>query len=285
MEDLINRAFANCTVQDSEIVFNETFSQDEMHQIYERFTADLLNCKIPHYRVVGFAYPSNGVVKTSMFKTNPMFRLSPIELGFKLSCIVPEKIGGNNPVRGCYYNYLTDIESNHQFDRAYGNPTFGVDSRRANALTVSHEIVGQLACGSEYPPTTEDGEPILNEDCVVTTDNLWYMQYGIAECAEYPKMLIPHKTISDLIENRTKPWIHIFYMKGTGRLSYEDNQTLFRRDWHAMVPCTTEYDLSKFFVCKYPDGDLDRLKLTYLESINESVLNTILVEYGLGVNT
>lgn len=290
MTDLLKEAFSNCIVSNSCITFSRSYTPEELRKIYQEFTVDLYNCKIPHNRVVGFAKPGVTSIGYSMFKTNPIFNMSAIELGFALNCIVPKDIGGNDPERGCYYSYSEDVSVDSSafdsFNRAFGNPKApDADSKRANPLTVSYRLVGQLACGLEYPPKIAgDDTLVVNEDFKVTTDNLWYMQFGLVQQAMYPKMLVKNKVICDLLPGQPKgAYIHVFYMRGTGRKTYEENQELFIPDWVNIVPVPTEYDLTRFFVCKRPlPTDTNVLRLTYLENIDEDVLCNILNKYGLG---
>lgn len=286
MKNTMYELFSQCVVKNGMLQFPRALSPDEVHRVYFKFTEDLLNRNIPHYRVVGFwHYPDDEHNGISAFSEHNAYGCSLIELAEKMKYIIPIDIGGNNPEKGCFYGEHEDCKNVQGFDT-----TFCIHSRgaRSNLLTVSKDITCQLMIDVTRPPrlgveNDRANEGIHDYGCdEFNTDNIWYTQYASSEPAVYPEMLIPHKHIAELKRPKRNPVMTVmFLLKGTGERSYEDNQQLVVGDLSRYyMPCRTVYDLSKFVVCAYPTQVTNAFKLNYLENINENVLTHILQEYG-----
>lgn len=278
--------FSQCVVQNGMLIFPRKLTPEETHRVYFKFTEDLFNCNIPHWRVCGFwHYPDDEHDPVNAFCEHNAYGCSLIELADRMKYIIPIEGGGNDPAKGCFYGEHEECDNHPKFEE-----TFCIHSRgkKSNLLTVSREDTCQLMIdinrparlGIEDPRT--DG-PIHDYGCdEFNTDNLWYTQFMSSVPAVYPEMLISHKHISRLERPKREPVMTILILlKGTGKRSYADNQRLMVGDLSRYyMPCNTAYDLSKFFVCAYPTQATNAFKLNYLENINEHVLTRILQEYG-----
>lgn len=269
-------AFSACTVNNGVINLGGTFTDSELKDIYFWFTEDLLNWNIPHWRVVGVMHSWDSHHGQSAFRRNNNYKQSIIELGVKLKYIIPNRIGGNNPEKGCFYGQAEEIENLKNFDRGFGyGPT--AETRRANVLTEPSTVIGSLMIDNEF-----DGRVIRE----LMSDNAWFTQFSKIEEPDRPRFLIRDKFISELADDKEdamiKPRTILFIKEGTGTLSYDESRKLFVEDWNKVSPVNVAYNLSEFFTCCYPDGDgpANTLKLTYWENIDEGVLTEILRNYG-----
>lgn len=288
MSELLKEAFSTCIVLDGNIMFmGKRYSTEQLRQLYFEFSRDLLNRQIPHYRVIGIYHEWDDRHEKSVFRNNDMFGQSLIELSEKAQWLIPEKMGGNDPEKGCFYGEDENIENNQSFNEAYGwSPSGKISTKRANLLRVPEglsiteplsSVIGSLAI-DEINPKTE--EPITR----LNTNNVWYTQHSLTASAVYPNMLIKNKDLGELKRDLSgKPYLFFFFMRGKGELSYADTQKFFKADFDKIMPCNAIYDLSKFFTCAIPKEGDSCLRLVYHEpfdNINEEVLTTILNEYG-----
>lgn len=277
VEALMRDCFTRCTVFDGVIRFGCNLTNDELMAIYSRFSADLLNCNIPHWKVVGFYHGWDDVHQHSLFRCNDIYGMSLMELSMLVGDIIPVENGGINPEKGCFYGENEDITNNKDFDENHGrSASMRAGTKHANALKLNRDEIGSLMCDYEGPP---DANPVP----YLGTDTVWYTQFSYVEPAEYPEMLIPNKKICKLNREGTGvATTFMFIKKGTGRWDYEDTQALFNEDYDNIMPCRTIYDLSKYFTCAYPVWGTSELRLVYREQINEDALTKILRDYGKG---
>ena len=272
---VIGEAFANCQVMGGVVTFPMQLSPEEFKALYDRFSEDLLNCNIPHYRVVGIWHSWDDKHAHSVFRCNDIYGMSLIELSRALRYLVPMQNGGNNPEKGCFYGVNEELENMKEFDNAFGPDNGkGYNKRTSNILMLPSTEIGSLmidTCWGEPEQTTE----------VITTSNCWYTQYSVVEDMEWPAVLIPDKYISGLKdEGMGHACTAMFIKRGVGRLSFKDTQQFFRKDVDSVMPCDTVYDLSMFFTCRVPQPGDAVLRLVYLEKIDEFVLQNILNSYG-----
>lgn len=272
---MIGEAFAGCQVNGGIVTFPMQLSPNDLRDIYDEFSRDLLNCMIPHYRVVGIWHNWDDKHAHSVFRCNDIYGMSLIELTMKLKYLVPMRNGGNNPEKGCFYGANEELENFQEFDNAFGPDNGkGYNKRTTNILTLPSSKIGSLMIDSYF------GEP-EQEVTEITTSNVWYTQYSVVEDIQHPRVLIPNKRIAGLKdEGMGHATTFMFIKRGTGRLSYKDTQQFFMRGVDNIMPCDTAYDLSVFFTCRQPDDGDTVLRLVYLEEIDEFVLQSILNDYG-----
>lgn len=274
-------AFKGCTVSHGKVTFTKNYSPSELRDICDKFTIDLLSNNIPHYRVVGFIYPTTfNNDKISNFSNYAGFNQSLIELSYRFRFVIPDRIGGNDISMGCFY---AQSDSTDGIDTSKDSPfdifkkSFG-EKASAEILTKTCSNVGQLIIAKQHW-----GESIDE----IRSDNMWFCNYKNGnEDAERPQYLIRNKVISQYRESEfnvggqrsTDPVIAL-YMKGTGKRSFSDNQGLVLSRYKSFFPCSTKYNLSEFILCSEDVSD-GCLHLTYREDIDESVITKILNEYG-----
>ena len=272
---LMKDAFSSCTVSDGIIHLGGQFTPGELKDIYTWFSEDLLGSMIPHWRVVGFYQRWDNAHGQSALRKNDNYDQSIIELGMKMKYIIPDRIGGNDPEKGCFYGQAEDIKTRPEFDREYGLGS-SASTRRANILKESHQVVGSIMVCRLF-----ECENIVD----LRSDNAYFTQASMVNEAEKPNYLIRNKLISNIIEPfkdaDSTPTLIMFIKEGTGSLSYEDSRKLFVEEYDRVAPVRVSYDLSEFFTCATPNpGDSNTLRLVYWEDINENVLTEILRNYG-----
>lgn len=269
----------NCIVVNGTIKFMRSITNDELFEVYKRLSDDLLSCKIPHWKVIGFYHGWDDKHQHTAFGQNDIFGMSLIELGLKMDKVIPVANGGIDPKKGCFYGVDEEIENLHEFDNAYGkSPDGKAANRRTNALMLPTSEIGSLMC--DYQGPAVDGENPIDVP-YFGTDTIWYTQFSLVDPAKYPTMLLPHVKLCDFTHGGMKKTTTIMFIKrGTGVLDYVDTQALFSSAYELIMPCRTTYDLSKFFTIAYPNGQVNGLKLVYKTEINEDALTTILTEYG-----
>ncbi len=275
LRDIMVRAFSNCSVNNGIVQFGESLSPNEVIMAYRQFSADLLNCAIPHWKVVGFYHGWDDVHQHSLFRRNDIYGVSLIELSFLLDKVIPMSNGGIDPAKGCFYGEDEEVTNLKSFDESHGrSASMKAGTKHANALKVHTREIGSLMCDYEGPP---DANPVP----YLGTDTMWYTQYSYVEPAEYPQMLLPHVKICELNrEGMGVATTFMFIKRGTGRLDFSDTQKFFDESYDNIMPCRVSYDLSKYMSCAYNDGSMNGVRLIYLDEVNESVLNAILRDYG-----
>lgn len=275
IENLMSECFMNCTVSNGTVQFGRSLSKEDLMAVYSQFSEDLLNCNIPHWKVIGFYHGWDDVHQHSLFRCNDIYGMSLIELGMKLGDLIPVENGGINPEKGCFYGEDEDVSNNKEFDEGFGrSASMRAGTKHANALKLHTSEIGSMMCDYEGPP---DANPVP----YLGSDTVWYTQFSYVEDAEYPTMLLPKVKICDLKrEGMGVATTFMFIKKGTGRLDYEDTQCLFDDSYDNIMPCRTVYDLSKYFTCAYPTGNTNGLRLVYKTEINEAALTKILQDYG-----
>ena len=272
--------FSTCMIINGAVVFAKKLSDQELMDIYMQFTRDLFGRNIPHYRVVGIWHDYDDKHDKSLFRVNDIYGQSCIELSQKLKFLVPAENGGNDGNLGCFYGVAEDMTEFQQtsedfrgFCRDWGMDNGkGADARTANVLCMPRELVGSLMVD-----TYHDEEEQIHE---FTTSDVWYTQrspFGV----KFPKVLIPNKFISGLQDvTLGRATTFMFIKKGVGGLSYSEAQKIFNPRCEYIMPCDVTYDLSQFFVVRTPDPGDKALRLTYLENVDEFVLQGILQNYG-----
>lgn len=276
LNELMFNAFSSCNVINGEVRFNSNFSTNDIMEIYSQFSKDLLSANIPNIRVVGIYKSWDDTHQKSSFRHNDVYGMSLIELAERMKWVIPEDIGGNNPEKGCFYGVNEVLENRPEFNNMFGqSESMKAGTKTANLLTQPSTVIGSIMQGIEAPMTGE----VLDK---LNTSKMWYTQYSMVESASYPNMLFPNMDISDIVrDGAAEDAIVMFIMEGTGRLDYKESQDLFKDRMDKIFPCRTNFDLSKFFTCAYPNGRTNSLKLVYrVDGINESVLTTILQRYG-----
>lgn len=271
---VIGEAFANCQLSGGILNFPQ-MSPQVLSDLYKKFSEDLLNCQIPHYRVVGVWHSWDDKHAKSVFRSNDIYGMSLIELSMKLRYLIPMHNGGNNPDKGCFYGVNEEINNLKEFDNAFGPDNGkGYDKRTSNILMLPSTEIGSLMCDTSY------GDPEQYNTCI-TTSNCWYTQYSAIEELEFPQVLIPNKYISELKDaSMGSACTVMFIKKGIGKLTFKETQRLFAENVENVMPCDVVYDLSPFFTCRIPVGGETHLNFVYLEEINEVVLEDILKSYG-----
>lgn len=274
-DELVGKAFASCFVNNGVIQFIQPLSQEQLVYVYKRFSKDLLNYNIPHWKVIGFYFGWDDKHQKTAFLDNNHYDKSLIEIGMAMGDLIPACNGGIDPERGCWYGEMENIKNLEFFERGYGGPAkLGVDHRKANVLKVPKEVIGSMTCNNAVPP---EG----NDNTIVSTDTIYYTQFSAVEEADYPDFLIPNVFVCNIRSLELfQPTMFMFIKRGTGTLDYNDAQKFFV-DWQERImPCRTIYDLSKYISCAYPTGAQNYLNLVYTRDVNEMVLQTILNEYG-----
>lgn len=277
LNELMRDCFSTCRVNNGVVSFNTNLSNEERMAVYLQFSNDLLNCNIPHWKVIGFYHGWDDVHQHSLFRRNDIYGMSLIELGFKMGDLIPIENGGINPERGCFYGEDEEIENNKEFDEGFGrSASMRAGTKHANALKEHTDKIGSMMCDYEGPP---DADPVP----YLGSDTVWYTQFSLVEDAEYPTMLVPNVKVCEL--NREGMGVAttiMFIRKGVGHLSYEDTQKFFDESYDNIMPCDVTYSLSKYFVCAYPADNTQGLRLVYKQEINEDALTKILQDYGKG---
>lgn len=274
--ELMRDAFSSCTVNGGVINFSTQVTPDELKNLYFWFSEDLLNWDIPHFRVIGFVHTWDSSHQRTAFRQHDAYGQSLIELGIATKYIIPNRIGGNDPVKGCYYGENEEVENNPQFNRGFGVGS-SAETKRTNLLRVSKDEVGSLMIDNEF-----DGRDIK----VLTSDNAWFTQFSKIEEPDRPRYLIKNKFISRLADSDEdgtgdlSPRTIFFIKEGTGTLTYDEAKKLVVPGWTSFTPCDVAYDLSQFFTVQYPNAGDTTLKLAYWEDIDEGVLTEILRNYG-----
>ncbi len=271
--ELMYNAFSSCIIMGNVIKFLSTFSKEEHMEIYSRFSGDLLDYKIPHYRVVGIRYPTD-FVNTSVIRTHRAFGMSPIELATACSSIVPIKLGGN--------------KNNGSFVPMDDPTVPPEDSQgRYNILARGATEIGQLMYMGGYFSDVENCDPRYRlpglDGMNISTKTLVYKQLSFAEAAmgERPQFLVERDCLATVSDIHMRKETTLFYEYGTGIMDYGENALLFAPN-SGVLPCRTVYDLSLFFTCKFPvDGDdTSSLILQYRDNVNEYGLQEILHQYA-----
>ena len=268
LSELMYDAFTSCFVSGGYINFVKQYSYDEIRMLYSKFSEDLLDYKIPHYRVVGIKYPSE-YAKRSVLSLHSCYGMSLIELGEKGNLIIPSRLGGNNKSLGCFIGendsekevleFMRDAEKERLrvYSKHYESNQFGAVMHRCDDF---------------------DGNPTPD----MCGQNIFYYQYTKEDMVK-AELLVPDVYICR-VQNTSfnmSPDTVFFYRKGTGILDYSDTTKIFTKE-SEIFPLRTVYDLSKVFVCSYPSGDANNaLHLIYKMSVNERVLENILHEYGM----
>lgn len=273
----IGNALATSFVAGGNLQFTTSYSPEDLMCIHNKFMNDLLSYNIPNWRVVGFYHGWDDKHGKSVFRCNDIYGCSLIELGQKLNLVIPESNGGIDPEVGCFYGADEEVENLKEFDEAYGiSSTMRAGTKRANILKFPKEVIGSLAANYQVPPDERDSDGI-------NTDQIWYTQFSLVEEPKWPRMLLPHKRIANLVKKGMgDPAFFMFIKEGTGSLSYAETQKFFSDKCERIMSCNTSYDLSKFFMVRNPvlSGGGNSLQLIYLTEINENVLTTIIQNYG-----
>lgn len=102
--------------------------------------------------------------------------------------------------------------------------------------------------------------------------------------------LVPHAYLHDYnheynnyVSQQRPVFVHFFILlrRGTGFRKDSDNRMLFVDSVNEFwIPTYTDYGLSKFFTIGYPTQAGNSLRLVYHDTLNEKVVNDILVAYG-----
>ena len=267
LEALMREAFSTCIVTGGRLMFLKQYSDDEIRMIYSKFSEDLLDYNIPHYRVVGIRYPIE-YDRRSVLRLHSSYGMSLIELGEKANLIIPMELGGNDKSLGCFIGendspnevmqFMRDREGKklQAFDKRYDSSEFGMIMHRC-----------------------QDADGTLMYE--MRSENLRYCQFSVADMVK-PMLLVPDLYICTVQQNDYNADVNttFFYKKGTGILDYSDTTKMFTRE-SEVFPVRTVYDLSKVFVCGYPDGSNNSLRLIYNMHVDETVLETILRQYGM----
>lgn len=269
IKDLMQEAFGNCVVKGNQIIFNKQYTESNLKAIHSRFTNDLLDYKIPHYRVVGIRYEIERDDRR-VLRLNGRYGMTVVELGIEASKIIPAELGGISREKGCFIgenDSLQDVPE--EMVTAYGE-----DGVRVFSRNVASTDFGQIMHRTEYEPWNS-GQNILSGE------NLRYNQFSLRN-TEVPLMLVDDFKICEVSAGAMESiaWTTFFYMKGIGQRSYSDNTKLFSAK-SKVFPCSTVYDLTSVFLCKtLPSGGGNSISIMLLKPINENVLTDILQEYG-----
>lgn len=267
--DLIKEAFRSCTVEGTRIVFGKQYSPKELRAIHSRFTNDLLDYKIPHYRVVGIRYEIERDDRR-VLRLNTRYGMTVVELGLAAQQIIPARLGGRDRELGCF---VGENDSVQELPEAMVTG-YGEDGIRAFSRSIDSSAFGQIMHRSQY-------EPYAPGQNVVNGENLRYNQLSLLN-TEKPVLLVPDIKVCEVSAGRNEnvAWTTFFYMWGTGRRSYSDNTKLFSAK-SKVFPCDTVYDLSSVFLCKtLEDRGGNYIDIMPFKRINNDVLTDILREYG-----
>ncbi|MBR3599538.1 MAG: hypothetical protein IKL53_06640 [Lachnospiraceae bacterium] len=293
MSELVKEAFSSCLVINGEIMFMKRYTPSEMLEIYKEFSADLLNKRIPHYRVFGIAFTQGAHFHRSVFRHFREFGHPLLEIADNARFIIPDKIGGNDPDKGCYFGLDENIEVTDPFRLAWGWSQQATQATRTAALLrlpegesingTLRENVGMLMSGN----ILGTGDDMI-DNYETTSDNLNYFNNYMLEKPVSARTLLKGKHICyphvpEKTDNNKSDGIHrilFLYKKGTGTMTYEQSQEWFCRGVERFMPCHVNYDLSEFFTVFYPKESDTALKLAYLSELDENVLTNILQGYG-----
>lgn len=269
-------------LKDGILDFGRYFTGEELFKIYQKFSADLLDAKIPNNRVIGFLHDWDVNHSKSVFRNNDIYGQSLIELSMKMTDIIVEEIGGNDPEKGCFYGSEEEVENDERVERYYGiagKDLSGKIIKKANIFTKdTRENIGALMCGTVMPPDSHYEEKM-------TTDNITYFQFDTYSQPVYPRTLIKGVDICTFDTDEqivAEPRIIMFIKEGKGRMSFRDTQRLVSDKEEKFFSCPTTYDLSKYFTIKTPDKNGGSyLELCYAGyDIDEDVLLSILMKYA-----
>lgn len=273
----MGEALLTCYVEDGKLHFIKNYSENEIMQIYTQLSEDLLNCNIPHYRVVAFTFNWDLQRNRSVFKQNNIHGKSLIEIAEDMKYVVPKAIGGNDTKAGRFAGETEEFPRGTVLEDSYGYPSSEhKDKRHTRVLKCSHTDIGILFSGCSMP-NPETGR-LESNDFVNTSKMAFYNDFD--EDTVLEKTLVRDKTICriDCDNTSAKPRILMLFKEGTGRLNYKDTQKLFVPDYERVMVCPTQYDLAQFFTIRYPENN--EIEFAYLEDIDEDVLTTILNNYG-----
>lgn len=272
IDSLMYNAFDNCTVRGSDVFLSGDFTDEEMRIIHEKFTSDLLDYNIPHYRVVGVKYMIERDDRR-VLRFNTRYGMTIAELGMQASKIIPGEIAGISREKGCF---VGENESLQDIPEGFIG-TYGEDSVRAFSRSVSSECFGQILHTTSLDPQPSDIRHMCGH-------NLVYCQFKAAN-TEKPIMLVPDFHICNVMDTAVSEVCRtvFFYMWGSGKRSYSENTRLFAPK-SKIFPCSTVYDLSWVFTCRPLGKQIDRnvIHLLYKEDLNTMVLENILRNYGGG---
>lgn len=267
--DLIKEAFRSCVVNGTRIVFERQYSAKDLRAIHSRFTNDLLDYRIPHYRVVGIRYEIERDDRR-VLRLNGRYGMTVVELGYAAQQIIPAAIGGTDRAAGCFVGENDSIQ-----DLPESMVTgYGEDGVKVFSRSIDSDAFGQIMHRTQY-------EPYAAGQNVINGDNLRYCQLSLLNTHK-PILLVPDIKICSVsaTANESVAWTTFFYMWGMGRRSYSDNTKLFSAK-SKVFPCDTVYDLSSVFLCKtMEDRAGNYLEIMPFKKINNEVLTNILREYG-----
>lgn len=262
--ELIRDAFMNCTVQNKEIVFNKNYTDEQLWEIYIKFSEDLLDYKIPHYRVVGIKC-SSGVKLDSVIKVNSNYGISMVELSLKCREIIPSEIGPYVP------EYTRKSEGG------------------ANGIIMTDAELGQLRYEHNCEWFVEDSNEISTDTLRYGGAIAYHMERDGQEgfLADKVPFLIKDVTLCNTYSSFEDNCETVFfYMKGTGTKDYSELFKLFDKR-ERIFPVRAVYDLCSYITCRIPGfsptSRNNCLELEYLRDIDENVFTKILREYGEGL--
>lgn len=265
---------------DGSISYASSFTQEEILEIYKKFTTDLFNANIPNYRCVAMRHLGATRKNTPVIVDNPLYGDSVVRFGEALSDIIPMVLAGNKSPAS-----FKLFDSPHEDERAAKNIFSG---RVPNADENGYTDIGQLHFSPIKLMALRNAD---ESDGVFSTRNLlpyaknyrdetYLYEQGIVDKNTYTmKFLIPDVDISFIDITQNAHDLVIFYMLGTGTRSYEENIELFKVDTN-VYPCRTTYDLSKYFNVRYPQGETTCLKINKNVNFDNKVLENILRNYA-----
>ena len=263
ISDLMRRAFSTCMVIGDKVQFIENFSKEEIVAIYDKFSKDLLDYNIPHYRVVGIYYMNSGSTNT-VLRSHTGYSMSIIELGEVVRDIIPDRIGGNDKSAGCVLSTREVAAMREEGTEPYN---IGIP----HCLEIRSDKIGQLMYNHE-------------EVSDMHQSDLLFMQYYLGDGTDDVEIGKPEYLLDDFLISKTRivgesNSTVFFYLKSKGIMDYEDTARLFTRE-SDIFPCRTIYDLSNIFMVKYPTDETNCISLILRRNINGRVLEKILREYG-----
>lgn len=265
---LMKSAFENCMVIGQKINFFKQFSYEELLEIYDQFSMDLLDNNIPHYRVVGIYYGKT-INNFNVFTALDKYDRSLIEISQNVSKIIPDVLDNSDLLKFCRQE---DIDEMAPMMKA----SFIEPGAKKNIE------FGQLNFVSGYLRNVEDN-PDIDQDSVI------YRTWSRCDDSliKHPNYLVKDfKVCEASISSKagfTSEETVFYYMLGTGSLTYAEANELFNPVLRIM-PVAAEFALSPFITCKYPlqGCQTDGLDLCYFDSINEETLTGILRNYAKG---
>lgn len=278
--ELMRDAFSLCEVKDGKISFLRAYSEEEHKAIYERFMSDLLDWKIPHYRVVGVKFMRDGF-NNSMIGHQYAYNCSFLDIINESSYIIPYKIEGNDIDDACFVEKGT-AHNNKQWVEGNGGH---VDILRFPTAECGQLMFKTVIGNTEYnsgPGFLDAGNDFLKIQTDMDIKNMHVVQWSLMETLRHPRCLIPEHHFTTVEPNSLKSHVtYFFYKKGTGVSSFDRNAKLFTPD-SGVTPCMTKYDLSEFIICRFPmaNDPKDCLQIMYKTNIDEYVLTRILNDYG-----